>query len=221
MATNHRPEIRIVIADDHPIFRRGLKEVIDSDPGLSVVGEASDGNNAIELINSIRPDIAILDIDMPGKNGFEVAKYMRDNKFQTAAVFLTMYREGDALNRALELGVMGYVLKDGAAGEIVAATKAVVAGQHYISAALSSHLVRRAARASALSEQVPGLNSLTPTELRVLKMIAEKKTSKQIASELFVSPRTIDHHRASICSKLDLEGANALLTFALEHKADL
>src|SRR5262249_60402781 len=100
MATNENPEVRIVIADDHPIFRRGLKEVIDSDPGLSVVGEASDGNNAIELINSMRPDIAILDIDMPGKNGFEVARYMQDNKLQTAAGFLTMYRTGAACNSA-------------------------------------------------------------------------------------------------------------------------
>jgi DNA-binding NarL/FixJ family response regulator len=218
--TTETHEIRIVIADDHPIFRRGLKEVIESDSGLRVITEAPDGNKAIELIESLMPDVALLDIDMPGKNGFEVANHLRDHKVPTSLIFLTMYREEDALSKALELGVKGYVSKDSAAGEIVAAVRAVAAGQHYISPALSSFLVKRAERARALSDKGSGLNSLTPTELRVLKLIAEKKTSKEIAAELFVSPRTIDHHRASICSKLDLEGANALLKFALEHKAD-
>jgi DNA-binding NarL/FixJ family response regulator len=221
MKTTESQEIRIIIADDHPIFRRGLKEVIEADAGLRVIAEAPDGDKAIELIESARPDVALLDIDMPGKNGFEVARYLRDHQVPTAVIFLTMYREEDALGKALELGVMGYVLKDSAAGEIVAGARAVAAGKHYISPELSSFLVKRAERARFLSEQSPGLNSLTPTERRVLKLIAETKTTKQIAAELFVSPRTIDHHRASICSKLDLEGANALLKFALEHKSDL
>jgi len=221
MKTTESQEIRIIIADDHPIFRRGLKEVIEADAGLRVIAEAPDGNKAIELIESCRPDVALVDIDMPGKNGFEVAKYLRDHKVSTSVIFLTMYREEDALSRALELGVMGYVLKDSAASEIVAGARAVAGGQHYISPALSSFLIKRAERARSLPELSPGLNSLTPSELRVLKLIAEKKTTKQIAAELFVSPRTIDHHRASICSKLDLEGANALLKFALEHKSDL
>jgi len=221
MKTTESQEIRIIIADDHPIFRRGLKEVIEADAGLRVIAEAPDGNKAIELIESAQPDVALLDIDMPGKNGFEVAKYLRDHKVPTAVIFLTMYREEDALSKALDLGVKGYVLKDSAAGEIVAGARAVAGGKHYISPALSSFLVKRAERARSLSEQSPGLSSLTPTERRVLKLIAETKTTKQIAAELFVSPRTIDHHRASICSKLDLEGVNALLKFALEHKSDL
>src|SRR5262249_33483875 len=153
MEIDQPPEILITIADDHPIFRRGLKEVIESAPGLKVIGEAADGNKAIEMIETLKPQVALLDIDMPGKNGFEVARHVQAEKIPTATVFLTMYREGDALNRALELGVMGYVLKDSAASEIVAAARAVSAGQHYISPALSSHLVKRATRSAALSDQ--------------------------------------------------------------------
>ena len=214
-------DIHIVIADDHPIFRRGLKQVIEADPGLRVVGEASDGKGAIELIESLTPDIAVLDIDMPDKNGFGVARHVHDRKLRTATIFLTMYREGDALSRALELGVKGYVIKDSAAGEIVSAIRAVAAGGHYISPVLSSFLVDRMARLSRLSEQKPGLKALSPTERRVLRLIAEKKTTKQIAAELFVSPRTIDNHRSNICLKLELQGSNALLKFALEHKSEL
>ena len=214
-------EIRVVIADDHPIFRQGLRQVLEAGAGITVVGEAADGVSAIALIDSLKPDVAILDIDMPVKNGFAVAKHIHDEQSQTASIFLTMYREGDALNRALEFGVRGYVLKDGAVGEIVSAVKAVAAGKHHLSPALSGLLVDRMARLSALTEGHPGLKSLTPTERRVLVLIAEKKTTKQIAADLFVSPRTIDNHRASICAKLDLQGSNALLKFALEHKADL
>ena len=214
-------DIRIVIADDHPIFRRGLKEVIESDPRLKVIAEASDGKAAIELIEFLKPEVAVLDIDMPERNGFAVARDVHEKKLPTATVFLTMYREGDALDKAIELGVKGYVLKDGAAGEIVAAVRSVWAGGHYISPALSSFLVDRMERISVLSQDRPGLKSLTPTERKVLRMISEKKTTKQIAAELFVSPRTIDNHRSNICLKLDLQGSNALLKFALEHKADL
>jgi DNA-binding NarL/FixJ family response regulator len=216
-----QPDIRVVIADDHPIFRRGLKEVIESDSGLKVVGEAGDGDQAIGLIESLKPDVAVIDIDMPGKNGFGLAKYIQEKKLPVTVIFLTMYKDQDALDRALQYGAKGYVMKDNAATEVIAGIKAAARGEHYISPSLSSLLVNRASRAGALSEQQPELKSLTPSEMRVLKLIAEKKTSKEIAQELFVSPRTVDNHRASICMKLKLQGSNALLKFALDHKAEL
>jgi DNA-binding NarL/FixJ family response regulator len=218
---SQQPDIRIVIADDHPIFRRGLKEVIESDPALKVVGEAGDGDQAIELIESLKPGVAIVDIDMPGRNGFGVAKYIQEKGLAVTVIFLTMYKDQDALDRALQYGAKGYVMKDNAATEVIAGIKAAARGDHYISPSLSSLLVNRAARASAFTEEQPGLKLLTAGEMRVLKLIAEKKTSKEIAQELFVSPRTIDNHRASICMKLELQGSNALLKFALDHKAEL
>jgi DNA-binding NarL/FixJ family response regulator len=213
-------KIRVVIADDHPIFRKGLREVIEDDPGLLVVGEAEDGAAAFDRLRMLKPDVAVLDIGMPKMDGFTLAREVRASDLSVAIIFLTMYKEEDALNRALDLGVMGYVLKDSAAADIVEGIKSVAAGRHYISPSISSYLVTRSARPAEL-EGRSGLRSLTPTERRILKLVAEKKTSKEIGRELFVSPRTIDNHRASICLKLDIHGSNALLKFALEHKSEL
>jgi len=211
---------RVVIADDHPIFRKGLREVIQEDPSLLLVGEADEGLAAFGLLQTLKPDVAVLDIGMPKMDGFRLAHEVRALELPVAIVFLTMYKEEDAFTRALDLGVKGYVLKDSAAADIVNAIKSVVAGGHYISPTISSFLVTRSERAAALVSR-SGLDSLTPTERRVLKLIAEKKTSKEIGGELFVSPRTIDNHRANICLKLGLHGSNALLKFALEHRSEL
>jgi DNA-binding NarL/FixJ family response regulator len=213
--------IRVVIADDHPIFRKGLREILEEDRELVVVGEAADGAAALGALRSLDPQVAVVDIEMPKVNGFGLAEAVRAERLPVAIVFLTMYREEDAFNRALDIGVKGYVLKDSAVVDVVSAIKTVAAGQHYISPSISSFLVNRAARGSDLARRQPGLHRLTPMERRVLKLIAEKKTSKEISAELFVSPRTVDNHRNNICSKLDLHGSNALLKFALEHKSEL
>lgn len=214
------PKVRVIIADDHPIFRKGLREVIEDDPGLVLVGEAADGAAAFERIQTLKPDVAVLDIGMPKQDGFALARAVRELDLPVAIVFLTMYKEEDVFNRALNLGVKGYVLKDSAAAEIVNGIKVVAAGGHYISPLMSSYLVTRSARAADLVSET-GLGSLTRTERRILKLIAETKTSKEIGHELFVSPRTVDNHRANICLKLNLHGSNALLKFALEHRSEL
>lgn len=224
MVTQKRDEgscISVVIADDHPVFRQGLRQAIESDRHINVIGEVGDGEAAIELVRSLDPDVVVLDIGMPKRNGFAVAKAMRESGLRSNAIFLTMYDEEDAFNRAMDLGVKGYILKDSAVTDIVAGIKAVAAGQHYISPSLSSYLMNRANRASLLRTEQTGLNLLTEAERRILKLIAEQKTSKQIAAELFISPRTVDNHRANICEKLQIHGSNALLKFALEHKSEL
>lgn len=213
-------KVRVVIADDHPIFRKGLREVIEDDPCLSVIGEAEDGAAAFACLQTLKPDVAVLDIAMPKRDGFALAREVQALQLPVRIIFLTMYKEEEAFNRALDLGVKGYVLKDSAAADIVSSIKTVAAGQHYISPAISSYLVTRSARAAAL-DQKSGLHSLTPTERRILKLIAEKQTSKEIGRQLFISSRTVDNHRANICLKLDLHGSNALLKFALEHKSEL
>src|SRR5262245_35961775 len=177
--------VRVIIADDHPVFRKGLREVIEDDPGLVLVGEAADGAAAFERIQRLEPDVALLDIGMPKQDGFALARAVRELDLPVAIVFLTMYKEEDAFNRALDLGVKGYVLKDSAAAEIVNAIKVVADGGHYISPSISSHLVTRSARAAELASEA-GLGSLTRTERRILTLIAEKKTSKEISHELFV-----------------------------------
>jgi len=216
-----KDKLTILIADDHPMIRDSLRNAIESNTEWEVAGEAQDGEVAIELINKLKPAIVILDISMPVRNGFEVVRALRQKKVQTQVIFLTMHRNEDFFQRALDLDVRGYVLKDSAVIDVVSAIKAVSRGEHYTSPALTSYLIRKRSGGSsaASSEQGLGLHSLSPTERRVLELIAEYKTSRDIAEELNTSPRTVDTHRTNICQKLGLHGRHALMKFALENKS--
>ena len=214
-------EIQIVMADDHPIVRQGLRQTIEADAALKIVAEAGDGKTALAQIVQHQPAVAVLDIDMPEQDGFSVARAVRQQKLGVEIVFLTIHRDEEVFQAAIDLGAKGYVLKDSAVTDIVAAIKAVAAGQPYISPQLSAYLLKRRQRADALNARKPGLEDLTPTERRILKLIAEDKTSKEIAEELFISHRTVETHRANISRKLELHGHLALVKFALEHKAHL
>ena len=216
-----KSDIRIVIADDHPVFRQGLQQIIELESEIKVVGQAGDGATAWQLIQELKPDVAVLDINMPKMKGFDVAREIRAQRLSARVVFLTMYDDERMFNEALNVGAMGYLLKDSAISDIVESIKAVASGQHFISPSISSYLVNRAARSAALGQQTPSLNDLTPAELRILKLIAEYKTSKEIAEQLFISYRTVENHRTNICQKLGIHGSNALIKFALEHKYDL
>jgi DNA-binding NarL/FixJ family response regulator len=210
--------ITLVIADDHPLFRAGLREVIVSDPSLQIVGEAGDGEMALSLIHQHSPAMAILDIDMPKKDGLAVAHELGRRKSATDLIFLTMYREEDLFNEAMDAGARAYVLKDSAVDDILNAIHAVADGRYYISPALSDHLIKRSARAEKLLRQTPSLEDLTPSELRILKLIAGNKTSKEIAGLLSISYKTVENHRTNIASKLHLRGSHSLLKFALENR---
>jgi DNA-binding NarL/FixJ family response regulator len=214
-------EISVVIADDHPIFRDGLRRAVESEPGLRVSAEAADGAEALALIRAHSPRVAVLDIEMPRLDGFGVARAARAEGLATGIIFLTVYRDEELFNAALDLGARGYVLKDSAVSDIVGCIRAVAAGQYYASPSLTSHLVNRGRRAAALADERPGLQGLTPTERRVLRLIADYKTSREIAEELFVSPRTVETHRSNICRKLDIRGSHALMKFALAHRSEL
>jgi DNA-binding NarL/FixJ family response regulator len=214
-------EIRIVIADDHALIRKGLRQIIEADTQYSVMGEAANGTQALELICEHRPQIAILDVHMPERSGFEVAAELHKRKVETAIVFLTMHKDRSFFNKAMDLGAKGYLLKDSALEEIVNALNAVVRGQPFISPELSGYLLRRMDRIGLLAKQTPGLNDLTVTERRVLKLIASYKTSKEIAKELHIHYRTVDNHRTNISNKLGLQGSHSLLKFAVEHQDEL
>ena len=210
-------EIRIVIADDHPIFRSGLRMVIETDPLLRVVAEADDGESALAHILELQPDVVVLDINMPPPDGMEVARELHSRHSPVKTVFMTMHKDEALLNAALNIDVKGFVVKDAAANEIVGCIKAVATGQSYLSPALSDHLLNRRSHAT----QGPAVENLTTSERHILQLIAESKSNKEIAAELFISIRTVEHHRSNICGKLGLNGKNALLTFALTHKNDL
>jgi DNA-binding NarL/FixJ family response regulator len=214
-------EIKIVIADDHPIVRQGLRQMIEADPNLTVTGEAGDGEAVLRLIETEQPDVAVLDIDMPQMGGFDVVRELRRQRIDVRIIFLTMHSEEEIFQTAMDLGVSGYVLKDSATTDIVAGIKSIAAGKPFISPAMSALLLNRRRRAEKLASKKPALESLTPTERRILKLIAEDKTSKEIAEELFVSHRTVHAHRANISNKLNLSGNLALVKFAITNKSDL
>lgn len=211
--------MKILIADDHPIFRQGLLKVIETVEGIQVMAETGDGETALHLIKKHQPDIAVLDISMPGKSGLEIAKEVQNGELATAVIILTMFKEEEYFNEALDLGVKGYVLKDNAISDILECLKTVSQGRYYVSPLISEYLIRRTRQQQELYTQTPALRKLTPMERRVLKLIAENKTSKEIAAELFISYRTVQNHRNNICNKLDLRGPHKLLQFALENKA--
>lgn len=214
-------EITILLADDHPVFRRGLGLMLSSDKELQVVAEAANGTEALARLRELQPDIAILDVNMPGQTGFDVARELQSSPLAARLIFLTMHRDEAIFNSALDLGACGYLLKESAVEEIIACVKAVAAGERFISPPLSTFLFNRASRAAALTQQKATIQDLTPSERRILKLIAEQRTSREIADLLFISVRTVERHRENICAKLELRGSNALLKFALEHRAQL
>lgn len=210
--------IRVVIVDDHPLFRQGLRQVLEADGRFHLAGECDTGAAALSLIQSLQPDLAVLDLNLPDLSGLEVAKALLAGGCPTRLVILTMTNDEQAFNAAINLGVQGYVLKENAVSEIVRCIQTVAAGTPYLSPSLSAFLVRRLNRASDLAASQPKLEDLTIAEKRILKRIAENKTTKEIALELLISPRTVETHRARICAKLSLKGANSLLRFALENR---
>ena len=208
-------QISIVIADDHPIFRSGLTQLLASETNIKIVGDAQNGEQALQVIRETLPDVAILDIDMPGKDGFAVAQELFSNKKSPEIIFLTMHKNENLFNAAINLGVKGFVLKDSALEDIVQAVRTVTAGKSFFSSPLTQFLLNRA------NHQPDFTSVLTPSEIRILSLIGAYKSSREIAEELFISVRTVERHRENICLKLDLHGNKALLKFALENKEKL
>lgn len=208
--------VRIVLADDHPIFRRGLREVLEAQPDFRVVAECGDGEEALAAIERERPAIAVLDVGMPKQDGFAVVRALREQGDSTELVLLTMHARDDLLREAFSLGVRAYVVKEAAVLDVVHAIREVLDGRPFISSSLSATLLTGAgAHGAGLPAE---LQRLTPAEMRVLRLIAEFKSSKEIAEELGVHYRTVENHRTNIASKLGLVGSHALSRYAALHR---
>jgi DNA-binding NarL/FixJ family response regulator len=200
-------DLTVLIVDDHPLFRRGLREVVEESSHFQIVAEAADGEEALRLVLESKPKIAVIDIDMPRLNG------------PVVPIFLTMYKEEDMFNAALDLGVKAYVLKENAADDILAALESVARGEIFVSPPMLEMSTRRSSRVQQLLLSKPQIDDLTPAERRVLKLIAEDHTTKEIADLLQISARTVENHRLNICQKLNLHGSHSLLRFAFDHKS--
>lgn len=201
---------RVIIADDHVIFRQGLLNLLKSAPDLSVVGEAGGGAETLDLILREKPDIAILDISMPGLDGFEILQKTQSAGIGTKVIFLTMHNETLTARRALQLNASGYVLKDNAFEDLLYAVKAVSAGGTFISPSVSERLLK------ASPEEGKETHILTIREREVLKLIASGLTNKQIAVQLFISVKTVETHRTNIMQKLDVHTTADLVRYAIK-----
>ncbi len=210
-------EISIVLADDHPVVRKGLKLSIEEDTKLRVIAEAGDGEAALALIKKLSPQLALLDIDMPKLGGLGVAKDVSRLGLKTKLIFLSFHRDEDFFRAALDIGGRGYLLKYSAMEEIVTAINAVISGQVYMSSAIALQLLRGP---EVVSEDDSVIRDLSPSERRILLLIADGLSSKEIGAELSIHYRTVENHRTNICRKLGIEGANALLRFAVQHKGN-
>ena len=212
-------EVRIVIADDHPLMRQGLRQVIEMEPNLKIVGEAGNGSEALIMVEELKPNVAILDVNMPHQDGFQVARELTAKKNPAAVIFLTIHSEEEMFHAALDIGAKGYVLKDSAIDDIVTAINEVAAGRSFTSLPMTTYFTRRQNYNDVPEKQQLGLGQLTVTESRILRLLSDYKTSKEIAAELSVSPRTIETHRLRICQKLNLQGSHSLMKFAVQYKS--
>ncbi len=200
----------IITADDHPLLLKGLNDFL-IEKGYNIVGCGANGREAYNLITKLKPDIAILDIQMPFMSGLEIAKKCKTNGISTKIVLITIHKEKELYNKAQELNIFGYILKEFAIEEIENCITTVSEGQPYFSQKIKDMLNTNSADDEAL-------NVLTPSEKKILKLIARDKTNKEIASLLFISYRTVEKHRSNIINKLKLEPkTNSLLSWAKEH----
>jgi DNA-binding NarL/FixJ family response regulator len=211
--------IRLVLADDHPVFRSGLRALLERERDLEVVAEADDGDAALAAILHHRPGVALLDLDMPKRDAFSIMQAIAISVPETAVVVLTAHRDEGLVNRACDLGIKGFILKDSPGAEISECIRAVYRGEVHISARVSGALLARAERAAVSSPGGPKLPDLTPTERRILALIADQQSTKQIAAALFISVRTVDRHRSNMCAKLNVTGTNGLIKFAIAQRS--
>ena len=206
--------IRVFNADDHPILRKGIIDLLVETDGLDWIGSAGDGTEAWDKIRSLKPDVAVLDIEMPGFSGIQLAEKIYQGGLSTKVVLLTLFKEPGFIKQALGLGVHGYLLKESKESEILDCIRSVAEGKRYVSPALTQVLM------DLNQSPAPSLiDVLTEHEINIIKLIAKNKTSNEIAEMLFLSPKTISNHRSNISKKLQLDGQqNALLKWVMENK---
>ncbi len=206
----------ILLADDHHIVRQGLRALLESEPHFRLVGEAGDGIEAVRLAGRLRPDVLITDVMMPGLNGLEVTRQVTKSVPKTRVVILSMYTDDAYVFEALKNGASGYVLKDSQASDLIKAVREVAAGRRYLSPPLSERALELYMK-KVESVPVDPYEMLTTREREVLQMVAEGRTSAEIAGRLFISPRTAEGHRANLMRKLGLQNHTGLVRFALKR----
>lgn len=207
---------RLVIAEDHTILREGLKALLAARQGLEVVGEATDGREAVRCVEDLKPDLLMLDLSMPRSNGLEVLKEIKRANPKTRVLVLTVHKTEDYVFTALQAGADGYVLKDSSASELMLAVGSVLNGERYLSPAIASTVVSGYLGAKDGTALRPAFDELSTREREVLKLIAEGYRTREIAVYLCISPKTVEKHRANLMDRLKLHTVPALTAYAIE-----
>jgi len=212
-------KIRILLTDDHTLFRHGIRTLIGAEPDMEVVGEAANATDAVALAGQLRPDIVLLDIGMAGLSSFEATRLIRKERAETRVIFLSMYDDEDYLAECVEMGASGYILKDSPAEQLVAALREVHRGGSYLSPRLLTRLVddfRLHGRSGGVRQ--PRFGTLTKREREILKMLAEGRSVKEIATGFDLSVKTVEAHKFNLMRKLDIHNKAQLVQYAIQKK---
>jgi DNA-binding NarL/FixJ family response regulator len=207
--------VRVLLVDDHPVVRRGLRDVLSTEPGLDVCGEAADPREALKLLSEIECDLAIVDLSLQGPSGLELIKQLRSQYPDMAVLVCSMHDEALFAERALRAGARGYVQKQEAADQVLTAVRRILGGHFYLSSAMTDRLLGTATGTGAGTEEDPVFR-LTDRELEVFELLGQARGTRQIAEQLHLSPKTVESHRENIKRKLDLANHNELMRRAVQ-----
>jgi DNA-binding NarL/FixJ family response regulator len=209
--------IKVVIAEDHLMVRAGIRALLEQAGDMHVVGEASNGQEAVEIVQALRPDVLIMDIMMPQMNGIQAAESIHKQKLPTNIMILSMYDDASLVHQALQSGAKGYVLKSSVSDELIQAVRAVANGQTYLSQPISEIIIETIVKSQ---ESQPGelLSTLSPREKQILQLIAEEHISSEIAKILFISEKTVEKHRAKLMEKLNVRNIAGLVRMAVKFR---
>jgi two-component system response regulator NreC len=207
--------VRVLIVDDHDIVRAGIRMLLDAQPDMAVIGEASNGKEAIEMVSSMEPDVVLMDISMPGMTGIEATRAIKQTNSRVEIVGLTMHAEDRYFFQLLQAGASGYVVKGAAPHELLDAVRAASRGEAYIHPSLQRKLIGDYVSRAEGNDQGSMLEGLTERELEVLRLIVDGLTSREIAESLVISPNTVERHRQNIMAKLGLHNRAELVRYAI------
>lgn len=208
--------IRVLLAEDHWLVRASLKSLLEDFPGVSVIAEAEDGRRAVELVGELRPELVLMDISMPGLNGLEATRRITKEFDFARVIVLSMHASEQHVVQALKAGASGYLLKGSSPSELELAISAVARGELFLSPAISKHVIDMFLNRNGSAASDP-LEQLTPRQREILQLIAEGRSSKEIAAVLDTSVKTIESHRASLMARLDIHDVAGLVRYAIRH----
>ncbi len=209
------PKKTIVVVDDHPLFREGLKSLIARNPGLEVVGEAGTGCEGLRLVKELKPDLAVVDISLPDRNGIEVTRELRNTHPNVRIVIMSMHSKIDYITEAFKAGATGYIVKESATDRIVEGIEAASRGEYFLDSTLSHSVIEKLLTTPDKESKITDkrYNSLTAREQEIMRLLAEGLSTKDVAARLFISPKTVENHRFSIMAKLDIHSTIELVRY--------